>query len=173
MPDAAQRQIIRDGAIVDDAWIHVGDEEALPARGDVILGHDRWLTEREGLRDYPGRIGVCIRGDTPLDEVIPELDNLALIALEFPAFKDGRCYSHARVLRMRYGFEGELRAVGDVLRDQLAYMARVGINAYELRSDRSMEDALNAFSEFSVHYQLNPFGPTPRELRRRGAVPAR
>ncbi len=159
------RKIIRDGVIVDDSWQHVDDDQALP-EGDIIISHDRWLTERAALAEHPGRVGVCINGDTALDELVPALDDLPLIALDFPAFKDGRCYSHARLLRSRHGYRGELRAVGDVLRDQLAYMARVGINAFEVREDRSLEDALKAFEEFTGYYQLNPYGLTPRELRR-------
>ncbi|WP_290650692.1 DUF934 domain-containing protein [Aquisalimonas sp.] len=81
--------------------------------------------------------------------------------------KDGRCYSHTGVLQKRHGCPGELRAVRDVLRDQLAYLARVGINAFEIREDCSIEDALKAFSEFSGHYQVDPRGRIPLELRRR------
>ena len=160
------RRIIRDGAIVEDAWQHADDEQTLP-EGDVIVSHARWLAEGETLARHSGRVGVRIDGDTPLDELLPVLDQIPLIALEFPAFKDGRCLSHARLLRARHGYRGELRAVGDVLRDQLAYMARVGINAFEVREDRSLEDAMKAFDEFSGYYQLNPYGSTPRELRRR------
>lgn len=84
-----------------------------------------------------------------------------LIALDFPAFKDGRCYSHARLLRERYDYQGELRAVGDVLRDQLFFMKRCGIDSFQLRSDKDMEDALNAFNDFSVKYQTAADGAPP------------
>ncbi|WP_290652904.1 DUF934 domain-containing protein [Aquisalimonas sp.] len=160
------RKIIRDRTIVEDHWQHVADDEPLPD-GDIIVSHARWREERAALVQHEGKVGVRINGDISLDTLIGDLDRLPLIALEFPAFKDGRCYSHARVLRERHGYPGELRAVGDVLRDQLAYMARVGINAFEIREDRSIEDALQAFSEFSGHYQLDPRGRIPLELRRR------
>lgn len=159
------RKIIRDGAIADDHWQHVADDEAIPA-GDVIVGHSRWQQERDTLLQHGGRIGIRIDGDTSLADVIDDLDQFSVIALDFPAFKDGRCYSHARVLRERFRYGGELRAVGDVLRDQLMYMTRVGINAFEVREDRSIEDALNAFREFSGYYQINPHGPIARDTRR-------
>lgn len=168
------RRMIRHGGIIEDHWRHVVDDDALPPEGDVIVTEARWHAERETLlarRD--GRIGVRIHGETDLSALAPDLGALAVIALEFPAFKDGRCLSQARLLRERFGYSGELRAVGDVLRDQLAYMARVGIDAFEVRADRSLEDALQAFEEFSGHYQLNPVGHSPRELRREHAVPAR
>ncbi|MDN3518421.1 DUF934 domain-containing protein [Aquisalimonas lutea] len=166
------RRMIRHGGIIEDHWLHVADDDALP-EGDVIVTEARWHAERETLLARDGCIGVRIHGDTDLSALAPDLDSLAVIALEFPAFKDGRCLSQARLLRERFGYSGELRAVGDVLRDQLAYMARVGIDAFEVRADRSLEDALRAFEEFSGHYQLNPVGRSPRELRRERAAPAR
>lgn len=166
------RRMIRHGRIVEDHWLNVADDDALP-EGDVIVTEARWHAERRTLLASNGRVGVKIHGETDLSALEPDLDSLALIALEFPAFKDGRCLSQARLLRERFGYTGELRAVGDVLRDQLAYMARVGIDAFEVREDRSLEDALQAFQEFSGHYQLNPVGQSPRELRRRRVAPAR
>ena len=159
--------IIRDGVITEDHWQHVSNEDVLPAQGDVIVTLERWQQERDQLLQRTGRVGVRIDGDSSLDALLDDLGHFALIALDFPAFKDGRCLSHARLLRERHGYRGELRAVGDVLRDQMGYMARVGINAFEVREDRSLEDALNAFSEFSTHYQMNPHGEIPRVLRRR------
>ncbi|MFV8833762.1 DUF934 domain-containing protein [Aquisalimonas sp.] len=168
------RKIIRDGAIAEDHWQHVADDAALPA-GDIIVGFARWQQERDALLRHDGRVGIRIDGDTSLLDIVDDLEHFALIALNFPAFKDGRCYSHARVLRERFRYGGELRAVGDVLRDQLMYMSRVGINAFEVREDRSIADALNAFKEFSGYYQINPHGPIARDTRRqqrRAAVAA-
>lgn len=159
------RRVIRNRAIMEDAWVHVADDEALPA-GDVIVSLERWQAEREALAAHAGRVGVRIHGATDLTELAPAVHELPVVALEFPAFKDGRCLSHARVLRERYGYTGELRAVGDVLRDQLAFMERVGIDTFEIREDRSPEDALRAFREFSSFYQVNPRGRTPLEIRR-------
>ncbi len=88
-----------------------------------------------------------------------------MIAIEFPIYRDGRGYSQARILRDRYSYEGELRAVGDVLKDQMFYLHRVGFNAFEVRADRSIEDALKSLKDFSVTYQ--PAVDNPLPLRRR------
>ena len=163
------RSIIRDRAIVEDQWVHLDDEAPL-VDGDVTVSWQRWQAERDTLRARRGDLGVRIEGDTPIEDVAGDLEHFRMIALHFPAFKDGRCLSQARILRQRYGYAGELRAVGDVLRDQLAYMERVGIDAFEVREDRSIEDALNAFTEFSAHYQVNPGHPIVQHLRRERAA---
>ena len=89
-----------------------------------------------------------------------------MIAIDFPAFKDGRGFSQARLLRERYGYKGEIRAVGDVARDQMFFMARCGINAFEVKPGRSLEDALKAFNDFSVTYQPAADDGRPFFLRR-------
>lgn len=160
------RRIIRDRAIVEDHWRHVADEEALPASGDITVTWDRWKDESATLRNRDGRLGVRLNGDVPVEELPGGLEHLDLVAVEFPAFKDGRCYSHARLLRSRHGYRGEIRAVGDVLRDQMGYMERVGINAFEVRPDRDIDEALLAFREISVDYQGMTKAPFPRYRRR-------
>lgn len=147
------KNIILDGAVAEDHWLHLADDATLPETGDIIVSLNRWQTERDALLSHNGHLGLLIAGDTVLDDIVPDLNHFALIALSFPAFKDGRCYSHARLLRERHNYTGELRAVGDVLRDQLFYLTRCGINALEIRADRDIEDALNAFNDFTVKYQ--------------------
>jgi uncharacterized protein (DUF934 family) len=159
------RQIIRNRQIVTDTWQTVGDDEPLPD-APVIVSFARWQAERDSLAAHDWPVGVRFKNDADLAALVPELPALALIALEFPAFKDGRALTQARLLRERYGFRGELRAVGDVLRDQLFFMERSGFDAFELRSDRSLEDALEAFTEFTVTYQ--PAADQPLPLYRRG-----
>jgi uncharacterized protein (DUF934 family) len=146
-------RLIADGKVVDDRWVHVADGEPLPASGDAIVSLKRWRAERDALTSRKGGIGVRLAGGDALDAIAPDLPRLAVIALEFPSFKDGRAFSLARLLRERHGYKGQLRAVGDVLRDQIAFMRRCGIDAFELRADRSAEDALAAFGEFTVAYQ--------------------
>ncbi len=104
-------------------------------------------------------------GEEPKD-LEDDLGALPLVAIHFPAFKDGRGYSYARELRTRYNFKGEVRATGDVLRDQLFYMTRCGFNAFEVREDRSIEEALQGLKDFSVTYQGDVNEPRP--LYRRG-----
>ncbi len=146
------RVINRDLQIIEDTWQLVGDEADLPG-GDIIVSHARWQKEREQLGSRDGRVALRINGDTPVAAIAEDLGCFALIALEFPKFGDGRCFSHARLLRERYRYAGELRAIGDVLRDQLYFMRRCGIDSFAVREDRSIEDALKAFTEFSVRYQ--------------------
>jgi uncharacterized protein (DUF934 family) len=145
-------QIIRNRQIVEDDFEHVADAAALPAGRKPIVTLAAYVAApAELLARYPA-LGVRIASDKlPTD--IPELTRLALIAIEFPRFSDGRGYSIARQLRDRYGFLGELRAVGWVLRDQLFYMERCGFTAFELKAGKSLESALEAFREFSVTYQ--------------------
>lgn len=110
-------------------------------------------------------VGVRLPNTTDVADLAEDLPLLAVVALEFPKFADGRAYSQARLLRERHGYRGEIRAVGDVLRDQLLFMARCGFDAFELRPDRSLEDALAAFGEFTESYQ--PAVDQPQPLYRR------
>jgi uncharacterized protein (DUF934 family) len=147
-------QLIRNREIVQDAWVHVPDDSELPAKGDVIVTLDRWKREREPLlARTAGRLGVGVRRDQLATVVGPDAAHFDVIALEFPNFRDGRGYSTARILRERYQYRGELRAVGDVLRDQLFYMARCGFSAFELKPGKDIVGALEAFDDFSVKYQ--------------------
>jgi uncharacterized protein (DUF934 family) len=148
-------QVIKHRQIVTDDWqrltdINPGDE--LPS-GKVIVPFAYWQVNREKLIAHGKKYAVCINGDHEAEEVARDIEHFELIALEFPNFRDGRCYSHARLLRERYGYQGELRAVGDVLRDQLFFMERCGIDSFAVRADKNIEDALKAFTEFSVKYQ--------------------
>ena len=148
-------QVIKHRQIVTDDWqrltdIKPGDE--LPS-GKLIMPFAYWQANREKLVALNKQYAVCINGDHETEEVARDLAHFELIALDFPAFKDGRCYTHARLLRERYAYTGELRAVGDVLRDQLFFMERCGIDSFEVRADKDIHDALKAFTEFSVKYQ--------------------
>ena len=97
---------------------------------------------------------------------MPDLANFSLIVLLFPAFTDGRCYSFARLLRDRYGYKGEIRAQGDILHDQLFYMAQCGINSFEMANPNHLMDALTAFDDFSESYQTTVLKPEPLYRRR-------
>jgi uncharacterized protein (DUF934 family) len=147
-------QLIRNRAIVDDPFVHVADDAELAASGDVIVTLDRWKREREALlARNAGKLGVRLHSDQLASEVGSDAQQFAVIAIEFPNFRDGRGYSTARLLRERYGYRGEIRAVGEVLRDQLFYMARCGFDAFELKPGKDIKGALAAFDDFSVKYQ--------------------
>ncbi|MFZ1642565.1 MAG: DUF934 domain-containing protein [Candidatus Contendobacter sp.] len=159
------RSVIKHRRIVEDRWQHLADDADLPV-GPVIVTLARWRKERAALRERGDPVGVRLPNTANVADLAADLPVLALVALEFPKFADGRAYSQARLLRERYGYQGELRAVGDVLRDQLLFMARSGFDAFELRADRGLEDALEAFGEFSESYQ--PAADQPQPLYRRG-----
>lgn len=147
------KRIIKDRSIIEDHWQHLADDAALPATGDIIVSHKRWQRERSALLARQGGLGVTIGNGVSADDIRNDLQHFKLIAIEFPQFKDGRGYSYARLLRERYRYPHEIRAIGNVLRDQLLPMWRCGINAFELDSGRSLEEALTAFNDFSVRYQ--------------------
>lgn len=159
------RSVIKNRQIVEDQWQYVPDDAELPA-GPVIVSQARWQKEQMALQGRDELVGVYLPNTANVAELATDLPALALVALEFPKFTDGRAYSQARLLRERYGYQGEIRAVGDVLRDQLFFMARSGFDAFELRADRNLEDALEAFNDFSESYQ--PAYDQPLPLYRRG-----
>ncbi|TPW18715.1 MAG: Oxidoreductase [Halothiobacillaceae bacterium] len=162
-------QIIKERQIVDDHWHFVAPEvdSASPPAGDIVVTLSQWQRWREPLlARRAGALGVRLLGSDDLQPIVADLHHFALIALEFPTFRDGRAYSSARLLRDRYGYTGELRAIGDVLRDQLYYMSRVGFNAFALRADQDIHHALQAFAEISVRYQASHDEPRPLYRRR-------
>lgn len=158
--------LLKDGQKVEDPWQRVVGEDPLPETGPVLVGLDRWQQDREALLARSNPVGVWLRSEEEPDELAADVDVLALIALEFPAFKDGRAYSSARVLRERYGFSGELRAVGDVLLEHLLFMHRCGFDAFEIDSEEPERDWQTAVADFDTWYQPTADG-RPTALQRR------
>ncbi|RFC69284.1 MULTISPECIES: DUF934 domain-containing protein [Mesorhizobium] len=117
----------------DDTWRHVEDADGLAATGDVILPLDAFLAlDAEARRSANHRTGVRIKPGDKIEAIAEHLESLALVALEFPAFSDGRSFSKAELLRRRYGYKGAVRAVGQVLPDQFSHMLRVGFTEFEI-----------------------------------------
>ena len=148
--------IIRNRTIVEDDFRALGNEDPI-ADGDIILSLERFREQREALAGREGRIGVQVPNDVLAEDLLAELGDVDLIAIDFPIYRDGRGFSTARLLR-RGGFQGELRATGNVLRDQIAFMERCGFDAYEVAEGKSLERALEGFEDFSVTYQ-DAIGP--------------
>jgi len=144
--------LIKDGAISVDPWATVADDEDLP-EGPAVVSLKRWLAERGSLEGRNGPLGLRLGSDEAPDSLVSDLDRFDLICLEFPKFTDGRAYSYARKLRERYGYTGELRAVGNVLRDQFLFMHRCGFNAFEVAESDDADSWLRAIGEISVTYQ--------------------
>jgi uncharacterized protein (DUF934 family) len=176
----ATQQIIKNRAVVADDWTVVRaaedgslpDVAALPA-GKIVVPLAYWQGSRDALvaSRAKDQLGVWLAPDSEPAELAVDLDKIALVAVDFPVFRDGRGYSTARLLRERYDWKGELRAIGDVLRDQLLYLSRCGFDAFAVRADKDIHDALNAFGEFSVRYQGAFDEPRPL-FRRRGEAAA-
>jgi uncharacterized protein (DUF934 family) len=150
--------LIKNKRIVPDSWqllkpaadgAQLGKSPDLPLTGDWIVPLAVWAAHKNART---GRNGVLLENTDDPRVLAADFDKLAVIAVRFPKFTDGRGYSIARLLR-RLGWKGELRAVGDVLRDQLFYMTRCGFDAFALREDQDAQVALTAFSDFSAPYQ--------------------
>lgn len=159
-------KIIVGTQIVDDTWTLVRDDAAPLPAGDVIVSLARYQAEKADLLARGAKLGVWLQPSDEPEALATEFAHLALIAVDFPAFKDGRGYSTAWLLRSRYGWTGELRAIGDVLRDQMFFYKRVGFNAYAVREDKDIEEALIGLNDFSDVYSGSIDQPIPLFRRR-------
>jgi uncharacterized protein (DUF934 family) len=173
--------IIKDRAIVSDDWtvVRAAEDGSLPAvdalpAGKIIVPLALWQAARDPLTASrsAAEIAVWLAPDSEPADIVGDLDKIALVAVDFPVFRDGRGFSIARLLRERYGYKGEIRAIGDVLRDQLRFMFRCGFDAYAVRADKDLHDALKAFDEFTVQYQGAVDDPSPLFRRREAAAAA-
>lgn len=145
--------LIEKGHIVEDSFVRVADDEALPEGASVLIGIDRFLTEAEALKARQAPVGVVWPNNRPIAEIAPHLGQLSLIALNFPSFRDGRAYSQARLLRERLGWQGPLRAIGNVLRDQFLLMERSGFDQIEAVKEADAEAFDEATHRYTVFYQ--------------------
>lgn len=146
--------IIKNGAIVDDSYQLVTEVGDLP-NADILVSLDVWLSKKEAVLAHACKKGVILKPDQHPEAIIDSLDSLDIIALDFPAFADGRGYSYAVLLRQRYGFKGELRATGDIFKDNLFYLNRCGFNSFAVRSDKDINVALQGLNDFSETYQAS------------------
>lgn len=158
--------LIKNGELVASSFVDVSTAEAIPLTGAVIVSLEQWQAQRAALLARGTPLGIRLHSDQSPDLVAADLAHFALVSLEFPKFRDGRAYSYARLLRERHGFKGELRAVGDVLLEQLFFMLRTGFDAFELTSADPLGDYRTAIADFSVWYQPAADGrPTAMQLR--------
>ena len=145
--------LVKDGKIAADLFVHVPDGAELPGNGAILVSAARFLEDPEDLLKRAGKVGVIWPNNRDLDDLVPYLDRLAAVALVFPIFRDGRAYSQARLLRERHGYEGELRATGQVLRDQFVFMSRAGFDAFEVKKAADAEAFAATVKRYSVFYQ--------------------
>lgn len=158
--------LVEDGSLSVDDWRHLGDDEPIPASGSITVSFARWQADPATLHARADKLGLRLPNTIAPQEIAEDVDRFALIVLYFPKFTDGRAYSQARLLRTRFGYKGELRADGDVLRDQLLFMKRVGFNSFVVGERAIKENWSKAFGEFDVFYQGAPDG-RPWVMRQR------
>jgi uncharacterized protein (DUF934 family) len=145
--------LVKGGKITADTFVAIADDAALPEGGDVLVHAARFLGDPESFLRRAGKTGVIWPNNRDVDDLVPHLERLAVVALVFPSFRDGRAYSQARLLRERHGFAGELRATGQVLRDQFVFMLRAGFDAFEVKKDSDAEAFASTAKRYSVFYQ--------------------
>jgi uncharacterized protein (DUF934 family) len=159
--------LIKDGAAQADSWTYLGPSDD-PADGQsVIIDYARWHDADAAIAAHNGPLGIRMRSDQAPELIAEDIGRFDLIALEFPVIADGRSFSHARILRDRLGFQGELRAAGGVLEDQIFFMSRCGIDAFELDAGCDIGRAVAALTQFSAPYQAASDGLAPAPARRR------
>src|ERR1700755_2374888 len=145
--------LVKNGKIVTDIFVRGADDGEFPESGNALVSAARFLENPEGLLSKTEKPGVIWPNNRDLDDLVPFLDRLAVVALVFPSFRDGRAYSQARLLRERHRFRGELRATGQVLRDQFVFMLRAGFDAFEVKKPNDAEAFASATTRYSVFYQ--------------------
>jgi uncharacterized protein (DUF934 family) len=145
--------LVKQGRIATDIFVQVPDGAELPGDGAVLISAARFLDDPETLCRRAGKLGVIWPNNRDIDDLVPYLHRLAVIALAFPSFRDGRAYSQARLLRERHGYDGELRATGQVLRDQFVFMLRAGFAAFEVKKESDADAFAETVKRYSVFYQ--------------------
>ena len=145
--------LVKGGKITDDSFVHIADGAELPSEGAVLVTAARLLENPDAVLARTGKVGVIWPNNRDLDDLVPCLDRLVAVALVFPTFRDGRAYSQARLLRERFSWRGELRATGQVLRDQFVFMLRAGFDAFEVKKPSDGEAFAQTAKRYSVFYQ--------------------
>jgi uncharacterized protein (DUF934 family) len=160
--------LVKHNSLVDDPYFDASAAETVPSAGHVIVSLAQWQAQREALLARGAPLGVRLHSDQSPELIADDLRHFALVALEFPKFRDGRAYSYARLLRERYSYAGEVRAVGDVLLEQVFFMLRTGFDAFDIQGDDPLGAYRTALGDFSVWYQPTGDGrPTALQLRHR------
>ena len=145
--------LVKGGQVVADDYLRVADDVPVPSTGAVMVPAERLLADPAAIAARTGKTGVIWPNNRDIDALVPHLSRLSAVALAFPSFRDGRAYSQARLLRERHSYRGELRATGQVLRDQFVFMLRAGFDAFDVRKPRDAETFAQTVKRYSVFYQ--------------------
>lgn len=146
-------RLLKNGEFLEDRWLRLDDDEEVPQGADVIVSTDRLRDAFKSLMLHNGGLGVMLENDRPVDDISAYLDRLDVVVLDFPSFTDGRAYSQARKLRGEFRFRGELRAAGNVLPDQLAFMRQCGLDAFEANDRFGVDVWQRAATAMTLTYQ--------------------
>lgn len=160
MPNSTTNRLIKHGAVIDDSWQVLREipESGLPS-GKIIVPLNYWLEHRDALLAR-GEVGVWLASDQPPAPLADDLAQLPVIAIDFPLFTDGRGFSYGRTLREQFKYKGEVRAIGQFIRDQLYYLSRCGFDAYAIETT-DPEKALGSLNDFSTSYSASVDQPLP------------
>lgn len=161
-------QLLKDGQLVEDSWQTLAEDsnlQSLPTSGNLLLTLPQWQQLAQQLPHHSGNIGITLDTDTELEDIPNQCLELPLIAIAFTKFADGRGFSLARLLRERHNYRGELRATGDILRDQLYLLKGCGFNSFQL-SDIDLAGSAASLQDFSEAYQSSVEQPEPLFRRR-------
>lgn len=163
-------KLIKDAAIINDDWQVLGLDHFEPdmtiPEGKVIVPLELWQAQKQTLSTRNESLGVWLNSDQLVDELGSDCEDLAVVALHFPTFMDGRGFSAANLLRQRYGYTGEIRAFGNIIRDQMFYLKRCGVNSFSLADNIDLEAALDSLNDFTDSYQPAADQPLPLFQRR-------
>jgi len=144
-------QLIKDKQVIQDDWLFISDDTPLKADYNIV-SIARWQQQRNQLSQTKN-LGLRLEPDVAIEDIANDLSHFQLVQLFFPVFTDGRAFTHARLLRSRYGFTGDIRASGDFMRDQVFYLNRVGISSFELNDQDNAQQIIQSMHDFSVNYQ--------------------
>ncbi len=145
-------QLIKDKKVSQNDWQHIDNSQDIPD-GNITVTIDHWKSNQNAFKGRQGKIGLRLSSEDKTEDFEALLNHFQLIALDFPAFTDGRLFSTARILRDQLKYQGELRATGHFIRDQIFFLSRVGINSFELAESEDTDSALAALTEFTAKYQ--------------------
>lgn len=145
-------QIIKDKKILADSWLYLADDAPL-ADGDVTISVSRLLANSPDVDKHQGNLGIRLEPSSSVAAIVSYLPKISLVELDFPDLTDGRLFTHAWLLRNRYGYSGEIRAIGHYIPEQAYYLSRVGVNAFHPDKSEDLDVTLGNLNDFTVSYQ--------------------
>ena len=165
------QSLIKNGQVINDDWRILDKSSGLDAlststKNSVIVPLNFWKLYRRETEAYTGKLAIWLDSDELISDIKNQISEFSVIALNFPVFSDGRSYTNARELRQSLNFEGEIRAIGDVLRDQIFYMSRCGFDSFLLRQDQDPRACIDALQDFQESYQSTSANQNPLFRRR-------